>query len=135
IGASVTFTITGGGCITVRTGSPTGPVVTFGTTSVSFTATTTTVYVIYRANCTTCGTSSVNNTSTIAYTAPTTPTPQDCEGATQLCNSNSFSANSSGSCNQELTPPSSLQSFNGACLANGSQPTTVGSTAWNTQLA
>ena len=135
IGSTVTFTITGSGCITVRTGSPTGPVVTFGTSTVTFTATTTTVYVVYRANCTTCGTSSTNQTSTIAYTAPTTPTPQDCEGATQLCSSNSFSANSSGSCNQELTAPLGIASYNGACASNSANPTTIGSAHWNTQFA
>lgn len=65
-GNSYTLTISPAACITVHTGSPTGPVVAYGMSSVPFTAPSSgTYYMVIRANCTTCPTGSTCLTTTI----------------------------------------------------------------------
>ncbi|MFN5459254.1 MAG: hypothetical protein ACK5AY_05045, partial [Bacteroidota bacterium] len=62
---SATYSL--GGCITVHSGSANGPVVAFGTTPLTFTATVTgTYYISYNTNCNSCNTQSNCGTSTIA---------------------------------------------------------------------
>src|SRR4051812_14820473 len=56
-GSTYTLTTTPAACITIHSGSPSGPVVAFGTSSVPFTAATSgTYYMTLNANCTGCGT-------------------------------------------------------------------------------
>lgn len=56
-GTSYTVTSTGSACITIHTGSSSGPVVAFGTSTVTFTAPSSgTYYVVLNANCSGCGT-------------------------------------------------------------------------------
>lgn len=59
-----------GGCITVHSGSPGGPVVAFGSTPLTWTATVSgTYYIHYNTSCITCGTATSCGTSTIACTS------------------------------------------------------------------
>ncbi len=68
-GSTYTVTNSLGGCITVRRGSPTGPVVTFGPAPLTFTATTSgTYYLHYTLNCS-CATATGCGTTTIACTS------------------------------------------------------------------
>ncbi len=65
-GSNYTFTSTGGACITIHSGSPTGPVVAFGSGSVTFTAASSgTYYMTINVNCSGCGTGSTCLTTTI----------------------------------------------------------------------
>lgn len=65
-GASYTLTATPSACITVHTGSPSGPVVAFGSGSVPFTAATSgTYYMVLTANCSGCASGSTCLTTTI----------------------------------------------------------------------
>ena len=70
-GNSYTLTVSPAACITVHSGSPTGPVVAFGTSSVPFTAATSgTYYTTLNANCSGCGTGSTTClTTTILCTS------------------------------------------------------------------
>lgn len=68
-GTEYTLTSTGG-CMTVRTGSSTGPLVTFGNSPLTFTAPSSgTYYVIFGHNCVTCGTGSPCLETSIAATS------------------------------------------------------------------
>ena len=65
-GSTYTLTTTPAACITIHSGSPTGPVVAFGTSSVPFTAATSgTYYMTLNANCVGCGTGTTCLTTTI----------------------------------------------------------------------
>jgi hypothetical protein len=65
-GNSYTLTTSPAACITIHSGSPTGPVVAFGTSSVPFTAATSgTYYMTLNANCSGCGTGTTCLTTTI----------------------------------------------------------------------
>ncbi len=69
-GNSYTLTVTPSACITVHSGSPTGPVVAFGTSSVPFTAPSSgTYYMVLNTNCVGCGTASTCLTTTITCTS------------------------------------------------------------------
>lgn len=70
-GNSYTLTVSPAACITIHSGSSTGPVVAFGTSSVPFTAATSgTYYMTLNANCTGCGTGSTTClTTTILCTS------------------------------------------------------------------
>lgn len=70
-GSSYTLTVSPAACITIHSGSPTGPVVAFGTSSVPFTAATSgTYYTTLNANCSGCGTGSTTClTTTITCTS------------------------------------------------------------------
>jgi hypothetical protein len=69
-GNSYTLTVSPAACITVHSGSPTGPVVAFGTSSVPFTAATSgTYYTTINTNCSGCGTGSTCLTTTILCTS------------------------------------------------------------------
>ena len=69
-GSSYNLTVTPASCITVHSGSPTGPVVAFGNSSVPFTAATSgTYYMTLNTNCTGCGTASTCLTTTITCTS------------------------------------------------------------------
>jgi len=65
-GSSYTLTNSSGGCITVHSGSNSGPVVSFGTTPLTFNATTSgTYYISYNTNCGSCGTATGCGTTTV----------------------------------------------------------------------
>ena len=67
-GTTYQATNTSGGCITVHSGTPGGPVVAFGNAPLTWTATTNgTHYLHYNTNCTTCATATSCGTTTIAY--------------------------------------------------------------------
>lgn len=69
-GSSYTLTTSPAACITIHSGSPTGPVVAFGTSSVPFTAASSgTYYMTLNANCTGCGTGTTCLTTTITCTS------------------------------------------------------------------
>lgn len=70
VAASTTYTSTYslGGCITVTQGSPTGPVVGWGSSPVTWTSTVAgTYYVHYNTDCVFCGTAASCGTTTIQY--------------------------------------------------------------------
>ena len=74
LGNTYTLTSSPAACITIHSGSPTGPVVTFGTSSVSFTAASAgTYYMTLNANCSGCGTGTTCLTTTIQCTSCATP--------------------------------------------------------------
>ncbi|MEY3236812.1 MAG: hypothetical protein RI883_913, partial [Bacteroidota bacterium] len=57
-----------GGCITVHTGSSSGPVVASGTTPLNWTATSSgTYYILYSSSCAGCGTDNSCHTTTLAF--------------------------------------------------------------------
>ncbi|MDR0801900.1 T9SS type A sorting domain-containing protein [Fluviicola sp.] len=65
-GRTYTLTASPTACITIHSGSPTGPVVAYGTSPVSFTASTAgTYYMTINTNCTSCGNASACITTTI----------------------------------------------------------------------
>lgn len=65
-GSTYTLTASPAACITIHSGSPTGPVVAYGSSSVSFTASSSgTYYMTLNANCTGCGTGTTCLTTTI----------------------------------------------------------------------
>lgn len=69
-GSTYTLTTSPSACITMHSGSPTGPVVAYGTSSVSFTAASAgTYYMTLNANCTGCGTGTTCLTTTITCTS------------------------------------------------------------------
>ncbi|TSJ45064.1 T9SS type A sorting domain-containing protein [Fluviicola chungangensis] len=69
-GSSYTLTVSPSACITIHSGSPTGPVVAFGTSSVPFTAATSgTYYMTLNTNCSGCGTGTTCLTTTITCTS------------------------------------------------------------------
>ncbi len=69
-GNSYLFTVTPAACITIHSGSPTGPVVAFGSSSVPFTAAASgTYYMTLNTNCVGCGTASTCLTTTITCTS------------------------------------------------------------------
>nr|WP_294860295.1 T9SS type A sorting domain-containing protein [uncultured Fluviicola sp.] len=72
-GSTYTLAVSPSACITIHSGSPTGPVVAFGTSSVPFTAATSgTYYMTLNANCTGCGTGTTCLTTTITCTSCST---------------------------------------------------------------
>lgn len=67
-----------GGCITVHEGTPGGPVVTFGTTPLQWTAPSNgTYYIHYNTSCATCGTAFSCGTTTISFINNAPPTCTD----------------------------------------------------------
>ena len=69
-GSTYNFTASPAACITIHSGSQTGPVVAFGTSSVSFTAATSgTYYMVISTNCTGCGTGTTCITTEISCTS------------------------------------------------------------------
>lgn len=71
---SYTSTYSLGGCITVTQGSPTGPVVGWGNSPVTWTSTVAgTYYVHYNTDCVFCGTAANCGTTTIAYVGASGP--------------------------------------------------------------
>ncbi|MGV3609748.1 MAG: T9SS type A sorting domain-containing protein [Fluviicola sp.] len=69
-GSTYTLTTTPAACITVHSGSPTGPVVAFGSSSVPFTAAASgTYYMTLNTNCVGCGTGTTCLTTTITCTS------------------------------------------------------------------
>lgn len=69
-GSSYSISVSPAACITIHSGSPTGPVVAFGSSSVPFTAATSgTYYMTLNTNCTGCGTASTCLTTTITCTS------------------------------------------------------------------
>lgn len=80
-----TYTVnSSAGCITVHSGSPSGPVVGYGTGSVTFTASTTgTYYIAYSTNCSGCG-----NTLTGISSSITTVSTGGGSGSSSGCNTN-----------------------------------------------
>ncbi len=85
-GNSYTLTVSPAACITVHSGSPTGPVVAFGTSSVPFTAATSgTYYTTINTNCSGCGTGTTCLTTTIICSSCAGPcgTPSPISGCGQ----------------------------------------------------
>lgn len=85
-GSSYTLTVSPAACITVHSGSPTGPVVAFGTSSVPFTAAASgTYYMTINTNCSGCGTGSTCLTTTILCSSCAGPcgTPSPISGCGQ----------------------------------------------------
>lgn len=69
-GNTYTLTVTPAACITVHSGSPTGPVVAFGSSTVPFTAAASgTYYMTLNTNCVGCGTGTTCLTTTITCTS------------------------------------------------------------------
>lgn len=69
-GSTYSLTVTPAACITIHSGSPTGPVVAFGMTSVPFTAASSgTYYMTLNANCTGCAGGSTCLTTSITCTS------------------------------------------------------------------
>jgi hypothetical protein len=69
-GNTYTATNSSGGCITIHSGTPGGPVVAFGNAPVTFTATSSgTYYFHYNTNCTTCGTATFCGTTSVSLSA------------------------------------------------------------------
>ncbi|MDF3026825.1 MAG: hypothetical protein K0S23_1132 [Fluviicola sp.] len=69
-GSTYNLTTNPAACITIHSGSQSGPVVAFGTSSVSFTAASSgTYYMVISTNCTGCGTGSTCITTTITCTS------------------------------------------------------------------
>jgi gliding motility-associated-like protein len=65
-GSSYTLTNSSGGCITVHSGSNSGPVVSFGNAPLTFTAAASgTYYISYNTNCGSCGTATNCGTTTV----------------------------------------------------------------------
>jgi gliding motility-associated-like protein len=65
-GSSYTLTNSSGGCITVHSGSNSGPVVSFGNAPLTFTAAASgTYYISYNTNCSSCGTATNCGTTTV----------------------------------------------------------------------
>ncbi|MCR9170899.1 MAG: T9SS type A sorting domain-containing protein [bacterium] len=89
-----------GGCVTVTSGTPGGPVVAFGNAPLSFIAPSSgTYYFHYNTNCTTCGTASTCATTTVTCTScGGGGSPDPCASITNIpaCGS-SVTANMSGS--------------------------------------
>lgn len=72
-----------GGCITVHSGTPGGPVVAFGSAPLTWTATVSgTYYIHYTLNCTTCATASLCAETSIA--CATCPPPDPCTSISPL---------------------------------------------------
>lgn len=90
------------GYITVRSGSPGGPVVAYGAAPLSWTAVASGTHYIHYSSNSNCGQSDRNTRTTIRCTS--CPTSQrDCEGAQLVCNSSTINANSNGAGVQEIS--------------------------------
>lgn len=84
-GSSYTVTSTGSACLTVHTGSSTGPVVAFGTSSVTFTAPSSgTYYVVINTNCSGCATGTTCLTTTVQFNSSGGGASAPCTSTTNI---------------------------------------------------
>ncbi len=83
VAAGATYSITNnlGGCVTIHSGTPAGPIVAFGPVPFSWTpAAGGTYYFHWNTNCAPCGTATACGTTTITLTSGGGPPPAPCTG-------------------------------------------------------